>query len=280
MTVANDSVYDKARAQLAEWGIGELADDVIQLAQQGLDPNSFKLALRQTDSYKKRFAGNTARLQKGLRVLGEDEYLNAEERYREMLSDPKWGLPKDFYDSPDDFAKMIGADLGTEEVTARLTAIKTVITDGAMTGVLEYAKSQYDLTDGDLMALWLDPDRAEARLVARQAAASAIGAAAGRTGFGMLATTDAERLDALGYTAEEAANTFSELASMQELTQEVEAGELTTSRDLLLRAGFDKEAGALEQIQRTQASRLARFQGGGGFAESREGLRGLRSAET
>lgn len=271
------SVYDVSRAQLAEWGISELADDIADLSKQGLGDAEFLLALRQTDSYKQRFAGNAIRLSKNMEVLSEKDYLSAEERYRDILSDPNYGLPTGFYDSPDDYAKMIGTNMGSGEIKGRLEAIKTVIYDGALNGTMQYAQEQYGLSTGDLIAVWLDPDRADAAIAQRTARASAIGAAAGRTGFGVIGTATAERLDALGLSADQAAGGFSEAASLRELTTSLDGDEAVTSDDLI-KDRLEGNVDARNKVRRTQEGRLARFQGGGTYAESREGIAGLGDA--
>lgn len=270
------SAYDRARAQYAEWGLGTLTDTLLELSKQGLDDNTFLLKLRATNEYKIRFAGNESRRAAGLRVLSEAEYLAKEEALRAQLSDPEWGLPKSFFDSPDDYAKMIGADLGAAEIQSRLQGIKTVITDGKMNGVLEYARAQYGLGTGDLMAFWLDPERAAADL-ARISKASAIGAAAKNAGYGGVDKDYAEKLNALGVSADQAAGGFSEAASLDALTQDV-GGDAGVAKGDVTKAIFEQDAGARARVERTQNTRRSRFAGGGGFSESKEGISGLGSA--
>lgn len=272
------SAYDRARQQYAEWGLSSLTDTLLQLSQQGLDDDTFLLKLRATPEYKIRFAGNEARRAAGLRVLSEAEYLNKEEALRAQLSDPEWGLPSSFFDSPDDYAKMIGADLGAAEIQSRLQGVKTILTDGNMTGVLDYAKTHYDLGTGDLIAMWLDPDRA-APLLARMSKASALGAAAARTGYGDITSSFAERLDALGVSTDQAVSGFAEAASLDLLTKDV-GGDTGVAKDDVTKAIFEQDAGARARVERVQNARRARFTGGGGFAESKEGIAGLGSAST
>jgi hypothetical protein len=72
-TPENQSAFDLLRAQLAQWGIGQLATDVQGYLTGGLDANQALLKLRETDAYKARFAGNALRLAKGLAPLSEGE---------------------------------------------------------------------------------------------------------------------------------------------------------------------------------------------------------------
>lgn len=276
--MAKVSAYDKARKQLADWGIGELADDVIKLSKQGLGDAEFLLELRKTESYTTRFAGNEMRRKKGLPVLSEDQYLSKEAEIRSAMGPDGYGLPKGFYDQPDDFAKAIGADLGGAEMRRRLEARKKVVMDGANTGVLAYAKEKYGLSDGDLIAYFIDPARA-APLLEKIANASQIGAAGKRVGFGAVAKADAERLAALGVTADQAAAGYSQAAELRGLEQEIagtDSGQL--SRGDLARATLEDDAEARRKIARRQEERKARFSGGGSYAEGQGGVTGLGSA--
>lgn len=283
-TPAQTSAYDMAKAQLDAWNLGTLAPKVIELIQAGTDENTMWLKLRETDEFKTRFAGNEILRQKvlageaGARVLSEAEYLNKEEQLRAQLSDPEWGLPRSFYDTPDDYAKMIGASLGAGEIQSRLQGIKTVITDGAMTGVADYARANYGLGTGDLIALWLDPEKA-APMLARISKASAIGAAAKRAGYGNVDKDYAEQLDALGISADQASSGFNQAASMDELTKNV-GGDVGVAKNDVTDAIFNQDAGARARVERAQNARRARFAGGGSFAENKEGVGGLRSANT
>lgn len=270
--------FEAARAQYAAWGLSSLSETLIQLSQQGLDDNSFLLKLRETPDYKVRFAGNTTRLAKGLTVLSEADYLDKEAALRAQLSDPEWGLPKDFYDSPDDYAKMIGTDMGAAEIQSRLQGVKNIVTDGAMTGVLDYARANYNLGTGDLIALWLDPERA-APVLSRMSKASAIGAAAKRTGYGNVSTNEAERLDALGITADQAQAGYADAAGLSELTQNVGGDQGIAAGDLT-GAIFDQNDEARQRVEKAQNVRRARFQGGGSFAEGKSGIAGLGSANS
>lgn len=272
-----EDAYAKARAQMAEWGIEELADDVIEIAKRGLSDSEQLLALRETDSYKLRFSGNAARLAKGYEVLPEDQYLAREKRYRDMLSDPTYGLPSGFYDHYEDYAKMIGADIGDAEMIKRLDAIKTVVTDGQLNGTLQYAQQHYGLTTGDLIAIWLDPAKAEGALVRRTAAASAIGAAAGRAGFGDVDVATAERLDAIGLSADQANVGFGRAQAGIDSTLTFD-GDAGMSRDELIKAELEGDQNAAEKLRRIRERRAAGFKGGGSYAESREGFAGLGDA--
>lgn len=280
----DQSAFEAGRAMLETWGLGSLAPRLFELIREEPDPNLRLVKLRQSQEYKTRFAGNeilrkrAAAGEAGVRVLSEEEYLAKEDALREQLSDPEWGLPRQFFDTPDDYARMIGTNMGAGELQGRLKAVKDVVTDGALNGVLEYARSKYSLTTGDLMAFYLDPDRA-APVLTKQAKAAQIGAAAKRAGFGDIDTATAERLNALGINPDQAQAGFSEAATLNELTRAV-GGDAGVSREDVTSMVFEQNADARRRVERARDARTARFQSGGAYAEGRTGITGLGSANT
>lgn len=265
------------RALFESYGLGSLAPQLLTYAQQGLSPDETMLRLQDTPEWKQRFAGNEIRRQKGLNVLSPAEYLSRESSYAQQMK--MYGLPEGFYDHPDDYAKAIGADLGSQELGARLDARRAIVEDGAHTGVLDYAKEKYGLSNGDLIAFFIDPDRA-APLITRIAAASQIGGAAARTKWGDVSVSEAERLAALGVSADQATSGFSTAASLQELTSDLNGGASDVSRQNLVDAVLTGDDEAKRKVTRKQDERKATFSGGGSFASGNSGISGLGSANT
>lgn len=259
--------------QLAAWGLGSLTSVVQGYLTQGLSNDEQYLQLRQTNEYKQRFIGNEGLLAKGLVPLTEAEYLSKEQTIDETAR--KYELPDGFMSTAEK-AKLIGANVGGVELTQRLEAAKSVVTDGAMTGVLAYAQANYGLGTGDLMAYFLDPVKA-APMLTQIAGASQIGAAAARTGFGSIDTGTAERVNALGITADQAASGFSQAGSLTGLTDQV-ADSQGVTKDDLEKGLVEGNSDAAKKIQRAQDERKAQFAGGGTFASSNTGISGLGSA--
>lgn len=278
MPTKNTSAADELAKLFSSYGLSSLAPKILDYAKQGLSTDETYLKLQDTTEWKTRFAGNETRRQNNLAVLSPAEYLSREAAYQEDMR--SYGLPKGFYDQPDDYAKLIGSNVGSQELRRRLDARKAVVTDGAATGVLAYAKEKYGLSDGDLIAYFIDPQRA-APVLEKIANASQIGAAGARTGFGAVSKTDAERLAALGVSGQQAAAGYSQAAALGGLAQDIagtDSGSL--SRADLAAATLEDSAVAQEKIKRRQAERAARFSGGGSYAESQGGIRGLGSANT
>ncbi len=276
----SQGAYDWAKSQLAAWGLGgPIADVIINQVKLGTDPNTALLEIRKTPEYAARFPGNAQLLANGLPVLNEAQYLSKEDALRAQLSDPQYGLPKNFYDSPDDFGKIIGTGMGAGEIQTRLAAVRDVVTNGAMNGTLDYAQQHYGLSTGDLMAYYLDPDKAGGLLVQKQLNAAPIGAAAARTGFGDISTDQAEHLASLGITGQQAAAGFSDAAALGEIGKDV-GTDKGVDKSTIISAEFDQNAAARAQIDAVRAKRLAEFQGGGGYASDSKGVSGLGSANT
>lgn len=273
----DSSAYDVLNAAFAAAGLPTLAKAVADYARQGLGSDEALLKLQTTQEYLDRFNGNALRLAKGMPVLAPDLYLSREESLRAQYR--SYDLPAGFHDDNTSLGKMIGADVGAEELGQRLSAAQAIVTDGAMTGTLAYAQTHYGLGVGDLTAYFLDPTRS-GPLLTKTAAASQIGAAAARVGFGDISGDTATRLTDEGLSADQATSAFSQAAALTGLTNQV-ADTTSVTRDDLTAGLVENNATALKKIDRAQADRKAQFAGGGGgYATSQGGVSGLGSANT
>jgi hypothetical protein len=115
---SQQAAYDVMRAMLRQWGLESLAPVVREMLEDGRTPEQIQVLLQDTEAYKKRFAGNEIRKKNGLAVLSPAEYLATEAAYRQIMESA--GLPKGFYDSPDDFAQWIGNDVSPAEIRTRV----------------------------------------------------------------------------------------------------------------------------------------------------------------
>lgn len=198
------------------YGLESLARNIYNYIVKGYSADTIQILLQDTKEWKERFSGNEERKRLGLAVLSPSDYLNLEATYRGYLQEA--GLPKGFYDQPKDFSEWIGKGVSPKEVQDRVEAAKN-----AVYGNPEYRqalKQLYGLSDSDLAAYWLDPDRA-LPLIQKQARAAEIGAQALAHGF--KATGTAIRLAGEGITAEQAkqgyawiADTFSNIRAIAE----------------------------------------------------------------
>lgn len=113
-----DNAYTLLVQMLEEWGLGSLAADALRFLQEGYTQSEIPILLQSTEPYKKRFAGNETRRQKGLAVLSPREYMETERSYRQVMMNA--GLPPGFYDSPEDFSGFLGNDVSPVEIQRRV----------------------------------------------------------------------------------------------------------------------------------------------------------------
>ena len=161
------------------YGLGSLASRIAEFVQQGYASDTVSLLLQDSPEYKQRFAANDARRRAGLPVLSPADYLSTEASYRAIMQSA--GLPKGFYDTPNDFQKFLEGDVAPTELKGRVDAAAKAVdnTDPYYTQALQ---EMYGLSTGDMIAHLLDPEKA-APLVMKQAKAAEYGAAALRQGL-------------------------------------------------------------------------------------------------
>jgi hypothetical protein len=208
------SAYDLLFSEFDRYGMGALVDPLKGFIQDGLSEAEFTLRLRDTDAYKKRFAANAQRINKGLRALSEAEYILEEDKYQDIMR--RYGLPESYYTRGDmgrqeGFEKLIGGDVSPVELEDRIqTAYNRVI--NANPEVVQSLRAFYpDVTDGDILAYALDPDKAIEN-IKRKVTAAEIGSGATRAGLAT-GVSRAEELARAGVTKEQAASGFGTIAS-------------------------------------------------------------------
>jgi len=198
------SAYDLLYAEFSRYGLGSLVEPLRGLIQSGASPSEFALKLRESDPYKKRFAGNQQRISKGLKAISEAEYIGLEDQYQSILRNA--GLPESYWKqsvdpttgivSQEGFTNFIGNDVSPVELEDRvLTAQQRLIYANPEVSIA--LKTFYpDITNGDLLAYALDPTKGLEQ-IKRRITAAEVGSSAVQMG---LATnvTDAEYLARYG----------------------------------------------------------------------------------
>lgn len=203
------SAYAIIQAQLQAWGIPELATDAYNLTLQGYGTDAITVQLENTDAYRKRFAGNEARVKAGLPALTPGDYISAENSYAQVLK--QYGLPAGFYDSKDDFTNFIANDVSPSEVDARAKAAQQVWLSSD-TGTQQAWKSYYGLTDGAAIASILDPEKS-LPMVQRMATSAQIGGAALNNGLTAPTADRAAYLADQGVTQANAQKGYGQIAA-------------------------------------------------------------------
>lgn len=207
---AGQSAYSLLFSEFDRYGLGALVAPLQDFIVEGLSPAEFTLRLRETDAYKKRFAANQSRIQKGLRALSEAEYINLEDQYQDVMR--RYGLPESYYQRGDmgrqeGFEKFIGGDVSPVELEDRIQTAQRRVMNAAPQ--IKDALTQYygdEISNGDILAYVLDPTKAIEN-IKRKVTAAEIGGAAKLAGLGATRTR-AEELGALGVTSQQAREGF------------------------------------------------------------------------
>jgi hypothetical protein len=209
------SAYDLLFSEFDRYGMGALVDPLKGFIQDGLSEAEFTLRLRETDAYKKRFAANAQRINKGLRALSEAEYILEEDKYQDVMR--RYGLPESYYARGDmgrqeGFEKLIAGDVSPVELEDRIQTGQRRVLNAAPQ--IKNALTQYygdEISNGDILAYVLDPAKAIEN-IKRKVTAAEIGGGALRAGLGV-SRGRAEELGQYGVTGEQAVTGFGTIAS-------------------------------------------------------------------
>jgi hypothetical protein len=253
---------------LNTYGLGELSDyiynEIIVKETVNLNnPDAIIFAIREQPAYQKRFAGNAARLKKGLAELDPGSYISLENQYRETLRAN--GLPANFYDQSEDFQTLIEGDVSNAELNERVQQGYRAVAD-ADPAVKEQMRNLYGVSEGQLAAYFLDPKRT-APLLSRQAQAANIAARGLEQGGIQLTGQFAEDLARRGITEQQARAGFAEVGALGELRQTF-AGETELSGEQVAGAAFGFDVAAQQELERKRRLRTGEFAGGGSFART------------
>lgn len=262
-----ENAFGVVTAFLRRAGLSGLDAQIRSLLAQGIeDSDAILFQLRDTEQFRTRFKGNAARAAKGLPELDPATYIGLEQQYRSVLVANR--LPAEFYDSPDDFARLIEGDVSPSEFQSRIDEgyAKVRNADPQVLNTLRQFYPEVGNDDNALAAYFIDPARALTSLQ-RQVEAARIGAR-GReqAGFQFGAAT-AEELVRRGYTAEGTQAAFQRAGQLAGLYQEM-GGEAALTEEQKVGAALGFDVQAEQALMRRQRQRLAEFQAGGGFART------------
>ena len=220
--VMKNSAYDLLLAEFNRYGLGSLVSDLKNLITNDTSPGELTLLLRQTDAYKKRFAANTERIAKGLTALDEASYLAKEDAYQNIMRN--YGLPesywkKDAMGTQEGFTKLLANDVSALELEDRIATAQNRVLN-ANPQVKEALKKFYpDISNSDILAYALDPQKALTDIKRKVTAAEIGGAALGQG----LATSQlaAEGLAGYGVTKQQAEQGYGTIAELLPTAQKL-----------------------------------------------------------
>ena len=246
-------------ALFTSYGLASLAPVIMSYIKNGYSADTASIMLQDTAQYKTRFAGNTARIAKGLSVLSPAEYLATEKSYGQIMS--KYGLPAGFHDSTSDYQKFIENDVSAVELDQRAQGASDFVNRNDPQA-LAYFKQYY--STGDMIAYALDPKRA-APLVGKAYESSLIGGAAKTQGIGVSKLVS-EDLAARGINADQASQGFGIVAADQKAAAQLSniyGGGPLTQQDLI-DSTFKSDAAATQRKNKLASQERANFGGSGG----------------
>ena len=214
-TRQGQSAYNLLFDQFNQFGMGALVEPLKGFITEGLSPAEFTLRLRETDAYKKRFAANAQRINKGLRALSEAEYVQLEDQYQNVMRN--YGLPASYYargemGAQQGFEKFIGGDVSAAELEDRIQTAQNRVINAAPEVSRALREFYPDITNGDILAYTLDPDKALTD-IRRRVTAAEIGAGAMQAGL-RTGLARAEELGRFGITGEQARQGFQAVAEV------------------------------------------------------------------
>ena len=210
---AGQSAYNLLFEQFQQYGLGALVQPLQDLIVQGLSVAELTLRLRDTDAYRKRFAANSQRIARGLRALSEAEYIQLEDQYQNVMRN--YGLPASYYTRGDmgrqeGFEKFIAGDVSAAELEDRIITAQNRVINAAPEVSRALRQFYPGISNGDILAYALDPDKA-LNEIKRKVTAAEIGAGAMQAGLAT-GVTRAEELGAFGVTAEQARQGYQSIA--------------------------------------------------------------------
>ena len=249
--------------------LSKVVDDLWDSGQlEDANEDRFVFLIKDTQAFKDRFVGNVGRVAAGFLELSPSEYLDLEGSYKDILRAN--GLPASFYDSEDDFAKLIGGTVSVSELQSRIVDGFNAV-QNADPEVKRQMKELYGVSDADLAAYFIDPTRMRPLLVAadykRQAQAAKIAARASESAGIQLTGGLAEDLARRGITETEAETGFTAIGKLGELTTQL-SGETALSQEQIIGQQFGIDVAAAQELEKRRRRRVGEFAGGGGFTRT------------
>lgn len=206
------NAYTSLVALFTQYGLGEgLAAEVLKIVQMDVrDAGTAEVLLRETEPYRERFKVNVERQKRGLNALSIAEILDMETQYASIMSGS--GLPSEFWDEEKDTFEWMVNRVAPAEVQERVERA-WAMANTADTYTTQALEQFYGIGKGEIVAYFLDQDRARSLIETRQTQEKAlIGSEALRQGLssstaridqfhGAGVTRDQAR-EGFGYTAE------------------------------------------------------------------------------
>lgn len=266
---------DMIRQIYRDIGLGDIFETII-LEQMVRDPSQSSREIlnlgvvQNSEAYKARFKANEARVANGGKALSPLEYVQLEKTYEQYMRQA--GLPKGFYDSPDDFQDWIGKDVAASEVQGRVAmaadAYNTLQQNDP--GQLQALSDMFGVGRDGVMAYFLDPDKAVSLLDKQQQLGAAKVAGAGNN-FGVTTSKDqAMSLAAKGISEPEARERYRSVAADSESVSKLGSiyGDAISEGEQVTEAfGLDGADKIARRKKKLASQERAAFSGTSGIAQ-------------
>ena len=273
------SAYDILLAEFSRYGLSSLVEPLKGFIISGASPAELTIQLQNSEAYKKRFAANEQRIAKGLAALSPAEYVAVEDQYQNIMRN--YGLPESYYakdtmGTQAGFQTLLANDVSATELEERvLTAQDRVLK--AAPEVSQALKAFYpDITNGDILAYTLDPQKG-LDSIKRKVTAAEIGGAA--IGQGLKTdVTRAEQLAAAGVTkaqAQEGYQTIAEVAPRGEMLSDIYKqspyGQTQAEQEVFNLAGSAEASRQRKKLTSLETAAFSGQAGVGALARERAG---------
>lgn len=268
-----ESAYQIIQDVLANYGLSNLTQFVndIVFKEDVVSADVILGRIRQTKEYKDRFAANEQRRAKGLNALSESEYISMERVYMQYFRQA--GLPKEMWDENKDVQTLLANDVSVAELAQRINQGYEAVRNSDPQ-VINEMRRLYGVTDDQLAAYFLDPEKATPILLRQAQSAQIAGQARLQAGF-ELGMGQAEELAIAGVTQEQAREGFQAIQQAQELFQTLPFEEEISQAEQV--AGvFGTNAAAQQRVRQRQRTRQTQFEQGGRFAGQGSTFTGLQ----
>jgi hypothetical protein len=265
ITAETRDAFSVLTALFSQYNLASLSSTLQKLMEQGFTAEEASTKLkydsgfingtsgeRWNDAYTTRFAGNKARLSKGLNALSEAEYIYNENAYAETLKSYNLSnlLSLDRYTNEKKFAEYIANDLSPKEFKDRIDLAATRVIN--MDPAIQKNFQEYypEVSKSDLISYFLAPDETLPLLQTKVTSAE-IGAAANQQGLSLGGARAAE-FAKLGETYAQAQRDYSTIAEVLPTTQKL--SNIYNEENI----NYDQTTAENEYIKQDAAAKLKR----------------------
>ena len=259
---------------LALYGLpASLATTLNDALVGGESGTAIAMQIRDTDEYRARFPAMAERRKLNLPAISEADYLDLEKSYRQIGQAAK--LPAELYDSPEDFDQLIAGDVSPQEYNERVQ-LGMEASLGANQETVRLLRDFYNITDSDLTAYYLDPERAESIFEDRRRMESAgLGAASTQALGETINVRTAEALQAESIQGREIQQRLGQRVG---LTDQLLGEEEALTASTIAEAEFGLDVESATRMRRRREERTTGFAGRSGALTTAGGVTSLGEA--